>query len=89
MQPTPEREDCYAEITATATIGAVLAGSVVLSLALASPTGFDDVWTTTISAAVLRVAEDRLAIGGNGHAGRWCMILGRRGGSVGHRTSTH
>ena len=41
VQPTPEREDCYAEITATASISKVLAGSVVLPQALASPKAVD------------------------------------------------
>ena len=44
VQPTPEREDCYAEITATATIGKVLAGTVVVPKVLASPTGFEPVF---------------------------------------------
>ena len=41
VQQTPEREDCYAEITATATIGKVLTGTVVVPKVLASPTGLN------------------------------------------------
>jgi hypothetical protein len=44
VQPTPEREDCCGEITATATIGKVLAGSVVLPHILASPRGVWQGW---------------------------------------------
>lgn len=44
VQPTPERADWYAEITATATIGKLLAGSVELSHVLASPTGLAATW---------------------------------------------
>ena len=45
VQPTPEREDCYAEITATATIGRLLEGSAVRPQVLASPPGRKGVWT--------------------------------------------
>ena len=48
VQPTPEREDCYAEITATATIGKVLAGTVIVPRGLASPTGLAATWYPVI-----------------------------------------
>lgn len=48
VQPTPEREDCYAEITATATFGRVLEGSAVRPHVLASPPGNADCCTSIL-----------------------------------------